>query len=885
MNTQLSPGTANIVTGVPERVGAPIEAFKEVGAVLTQRYWQNKQAHDSITTSLKNMPTLVDSVDKPKLAAKSKYVDEEFKRIIDTDNFHNATATVMNVSKTLTTDEDIKGINAAVNEYSSKTKKLEEGFEKNPMWRTYASSFKSRFLEQYEKQGGATDANGKPQPLSMALPTTDMDTSSEIKRVEEAARDMKAFVTTNFGNQTYVEPALLNEIEDPLIRQSLAKLSEDKVKVTDLSVDRLRSAAMEVLEADPDFKIKKAEIIRAEHRLNTGSDVVKAEQVSQFLKSKGSAFEREMSILVSPTFKKAVEDLQAKYLPIIQGTNSKEAYKANSEYNKKIADLKKNEDLYKEGQNALLNTMKEPELRQFYFGLQDSDITKNIVQNVDRFRQHEVDLNRHYFDNKAIDLVLAKRKEEAEGRATTNNNESDISEINLDYLNPDSDENKSFERLEATYLANKGADPKLKLAYESALAVRESKNRGLLYAFQGMDESIKRKTLTSSWGIFDDLSQAAFTKDKDKRYSKEFAKDLISGNKASTISMSANTLAGYVLQQIKPQELLSTSSNKLLIKYLNPLLKESGKGIGKDLEKAIYASINGIKGKFAKSIEENAGSSKIVPMTTITTIGTPTQSSQLERINVLESIFKGATTDLKAGTILDISKLDLAEGEYVGYEKINNKELNSDDLNNMAEASVQKLHTNGIYRGQGYTYLAKLPVYKKDDNGKAVFQRYIDKEVVYNGNSAIAEESTVAEANRLKSYIKPTEHTYYDAKQTAHNLMGNLGSHTLDVNGVNIQDRMSELERYGDRSFTKDIVLTKDDDFRNGSFIRVTGNNGVYTVEHKIRQNGRDITAIPYSTTNLKDIIEVTGVIKASNSGLDREIEDIVISDILRNGK
>jgi hypothetical protein len=36
---------------------------------------------------------------------------------------------------------------------------------------------------------------------------------------------------------------------------------------------------------------------------------------------------------------------------------------------------------------------------------------------------------------------------------------------------------------------------------------------------------------------------------------------------------------------------------------------------------------------------------------------------------------------------------------------------------------------------------------------------------------------------------------------------------------------------------------------------------------------------------NLKDIIEVTGFVKASNSGLDREVGDVIISDILRNGQ
>ena len=58
MNNQTNIGSANIISGVPERVGAPVDAFKEVGAVLTQRYWQNKQQMDGITIALKNAPII-----------------------------------------------------------------------------------------------------------------------------------------------------------------------------------------------------------------------------------------------------------------------------------------------------------------------------------------------------------------------------------------------------------------------------------------------------------------------------------------------------------------------------------------------------------------------------------------------------------------------------------------------------------------------------------------------------------------------------------------------------------------------------------------------------------------------------------------------------------
>ena len=71
-NEQQIAGSANMVSYIPDRVGLPLQTFKEVGAVLTQRYWQNKQAHDSITTSLKNMQVFDEETDKPILAEKVK---------------------------------------------------------------------------------------------------------------------------------------------------------------------------------------------------------------------------------------------------------------------------------------------------------------------------------------------------------------------------------------------------------------------------------------------------------------------------------------------------------------------------------------------------------------------------------------------------------------------------------------------------------------------------------------------------------------------------------------------------------------------------------------------------------------------------------------------
>ena len=60
MPTDNNIGSMNIITGVPQRVGAPVSDIVKVNQELTQRYWQNQQQNQQMTQALKNMPTLVD---------------------------------------------------------------------------------------------------------------------------------------------------------------------------------------------------------------------------------------------------------------------------------------------------------------------------------------------------------------------------------------------------------------------------------------------------------------------------------------------------------------------------------------------------------------------------------------------------------------------------------------------------------------------------------------------------------------------------------------------------------------------------------------------------------------------------------------------------------
>ena len=69
-------GSMNILTGVPERVGAPVSDIVKINTQLTQQYWKNQEQNQKINSALKNMPTIADSVDKQHIADASSKVNE-----------------------------------------------------------------------------------------------------------------------------------------------------------------------------------------------------------------------------------------------------------------------------------------------------------------------------------------------------------------------------------------------------------------------------------------------------------------------------------------------------------------------------------------------------------------------------------------------------------------------------------------------------------------------------------------------------------------------------------------------------------------------------------------------------------------------------------------
>ena len=391
-NNQQIAGSANIISGVPERVGLPIEAFKEVGAVLTQRYWQNKQAHDSITTSLKNMQVFDEETDKPILAEKSKVVDESFKRIVETDNYHNATSTVMDVSKMLSTDEDIKNIQYNVSNYNETFKKMEEGFKDNPRWREYIDVYKGMVKAKYKQDVAKT---GKPTKATMFIPTTDMDTSKELEDISKAMKDLETIKTTSFGNEKYVDAETLNAIGNPILQKVHAKLSEDKITRETITVERLRKAAMDLLEADPDYRRKQQEILQAEHFRNTGSLNVSKEHLNTLLDNVAPTQLNNLYLSLSPTYNKQQKDLQIAYTLAVDNNDLKSA----KEIENKFKVLNSNKDTFiKEGKNIYTNSLKPEVAESIYYNLQAKAMTDDIIKTADRFKVDKVDYDRHYID-------------------------------------------------------------------------------------------------------------------------------------------------------------------------------------------------------------------------------------------------------------------------------------------------------------------------------------------------------------------------------------------------------------------------------------------------------------------------------------------------------
>lgn len=859
-NNQQIAGSANIISGVPERVGMPVEAFKEVGAILTQRYYQNKQAHDSITTSLKNMQTIDDEVDKPMLAAKSKVVDDSFKRVVETDNYHNATSTVMDVSKFLSTDEGIKTLSYNVKNFSEKFAKMEEGFKDNPEWRKHIDTFKAMTKDAYKKQGGSVDANGKGLIANVFTPVTNMDTSDEVKAVNDAMKDLKAIRTVSFGNTQYVDKATLDTITNPILRQAVSKLSEDKTTRETITIERLEKAAMDVLAADSDFNTKKQEIIQAEHYKEYKTFDVTKEHLTKILDNTSKGELDEFYLKISPTYKKAFSDLQIKYTTAVNNKDEKAIKESELQYK----DLNNKKDIFiKEGKDFYTNKLPKEDIAKHYYSLQSEDITDKILATSHRHKVNNlVDLSRHYYETN-LSAVLKDSFDKSEATRAFNNAVStgvvgDITEI----YNPNSDVmlNVAAKEEALRVIKNKkGATQEEILAAQNAYDYANSQiaaaNGALLNTFEGMSSDQKKQVFRDAWSIFDDDSRNAFMNTKSIALWKK------DRDKINNTGLSA----------LQPEDLLKLSNDQILQKIgWNNLKDENGKQVNINSTITERSNIlNNLRQRLVKSISKSNDGRIMVTDYEIRNSGKTTPQMGMVKDAVISSMLSH-NEDGVSGQLRDMRTGKPLEGlNEIGYSKIDKPTL--DDINNNGGIDVTRIKSSR-FPGQD-VYKVTVPVKVEKDGVMKPTGEIREYLVGWQGNQSLSKEADVADLKNFGNLIRGGKATH-DVINTAFMLTGRLANTVSLANGKNVMQNINEIKSRISANPTQ--TYSHKMDLVQGvgnqrSMIEAVYNAKGIEVYYHATNNPRDRKLVASNFKDPEDIANVIGLIEAYNNGLDND--------------
>ena len=882
MNNNQQIGNINIVSGVPERVGMPVQVFKEVGAALTERYWQNKQMYDSITTSLKNMPTFDDTLDKKLLSEKSKMVDEKFKEVIDTDNFHNATATVMDVSKTLSTDEGIKALNYNVQQYNEQYKKMEEGFKDNPMWRTHIDTFKAITKSQYK---GSVDENGKAVVARIFIPKTDMDISKETAEINDAVSKLKVFKSQRFNGTVTHSSDILNQIDNKYVRAAVQDKYQDKTTFETIDLNRIERAAMDALNADPDFNLKKQEIIQVNHFKNKGTLNVTKQDLDEVLDNMLPSTSKELFLSLSKSYTDAKKNLQIAYSNAIDNKDEK----ALKSINEKFKLLEKNKDIfYKEGQEVYSTGLSEDDITSTYYNLLSNKITDDIVKTTHKFEVNNVTTDRHYFTNGLSSVLSEQAKKNEESRVFTTAIESGVIGDIKSLFDPDSELHKTIKLKEIALQQiknKKGATAeeiqKAQLEYDKANADVKSASDALYNTFVNLSKEDKEKVLKKAAG-WKGINKYAFVNNNEilKQLDESLAGIVDAGEIVikglgkmiglNTEYKEENSLVSQIqnYSKINPNDILKLSNEQLVKKYI----KSSDTKV-----LSTYSNyFSKLKSELANAINETQDGRIIVHDYEIRGSGTPTVYTRAVRDNIInaafdrnEDGFSKSLIDIKTGTFLQ-----LPEGS--GFSKIDKPDL--DNINNNGEIEVTRI-VSSRYPGKD-VYKLSVP---KRENVKGVWKNtgeFEEYTVAYDGNSQLSRQADISDLRNLGKVIK--SHGLTDEiVSTAFQLSRRIANQMNTYNGTNYQSLANEIESDMARNPNLKKVYSFDlvpPDGNNRIRYHANVRNGQITLS--LEQNGTE--SIVANNILPNGIPSIIGLSSAYNGGLDKETYDTLMK-IVRN--
>ena len=778
MANNMNMGSANIVTGIPERVGLPMEAIKEVGTILTQRYWQNKQVYSQINTALKNMPTIADEVDKPILTEKSKYIDDTFKRVIDTDNFHNATDVVMEVSQNLSTDEQLRALssNAATFSQAREEYKVRMNEKGNEALRMYEDDYARLIKEQYIKQGGSVDSNGKAQGIAIFSPKTNLNLDEETQRIEELVTKIPATIRDTFGNVEGISQQDLATIDDPEVRAILSRMptSETKTTIKTRDIPTIREAVINYLSTDADFKTKIQEITFINHYKNKGRTEVLPEDLKEVINNIGTV-PSDILIELSPLYNSELDKLKAKYASGMESKNIATRNKATSNFNKEFTALHHNE-VIKEDAISQLNNAPTEDITELYFNTLQGGLADRVVSSGDKYAISEITRDKHRFNTDAfLSAFLRQKKDVGDTRIAMNDNMSLSLPIESLITTTGSEMNKEYTQVKITYdnMIASLKDPKTANKYTSQQqadisakwqhlkSVYDSTQKNIYLNYSNLEESDKKDIKNTVKNIL--------TKHYYANKPTSTTREQFSITPSSRLSDNDRNISFGIVSSISEDDLISLSPVELLQKNITHA--RAYNQLSNEGKKEIMSVIRKAQGEASRKIVRTAETkgSITVPITYTSMLNEKTPSYHALKENIASSLVAGNLVNAFSNTAITEKSLGKDTNRPL-------KGITYDDLD-MNQMELKFVNSNNSLPPGNYIEIT-VPVRGTDTSGqykKDTPQQYRQFVVAYNGNDELY-KSVVTEMANIASKSLNNPVSYNEASTTIINQVKALGS-------------------------------------------------------------------------------------------------------------
>lgn len=899
---QFQGGNFTPITGLVEHTAKPLETFQKVGDALQERYWKAKQQYDVLDTTIKNMPMFDKEVDQQHIDRANKIISDKISPIIENDDFHKAQGTVMDLTKAINEDKGLKSISQAIALWTKDTEEFEKRFDKEPNLRSAEARRTAAAKIAYRKQGGALDANGNTQQLPIWNPTTNLDISEDIKRIQELAVKLRESANEN----TTIGTNLMNGdptnmfAGDPDMQAAMAILTKTKTTTKQLTEARIQELAKQTVEADPQYQTKLKEISQVT-LFNTEAKLeADQESIYRLISSDTKEAARKLALSVSPTYKAEVLALQHNYNIVAAKGNEKDANAAKKIYENAMSKLDNSEALIKEG-SAIVSNYKPEEINSMYLNMKVGQLNSSVIHSGDEFAFTKINRDIDQMTTHVFDAYM-KRKEEEGKLPLLSTLDIGTESLNnaLTLVDPLGQADKDFRLVEDMYNAaksnkeNGGRVPaSLELQYKGALANRNAIINSMGDAYNEADENTKHNINTNWWNIFksfgagDDIT-LEYSSGK-SRITAEHARNNPSANNSLLQVMSnpkvasktkIENMTNYTLQGIPKSELLKGNTKDLIRKYgLQTTMSTSD-------YMQVVKNIDAARFEFGRRVAEKTANSNtwMTPQTELMMQGEETAENLNLRYAGMKQLLSGNFVDIK-GVAWDAAKLT-AEG--VEFSPMKGKEITNADLNDNSEFQVSLVNHHGAQLNSDPMIKIVATKYKYDDDGKRTPNGYITTYGFLKGNSGIANAAILKNMNNLKTTLmtskdKATTQLAINHSKESANL---LGGTMTDETGANIYATVNSWQR---------------GNWKEGAIKSMTVGGLKCTI--KKVASGYRVVAIPqlnpqdiakgytvtekdvdrYNIANIGDFVTMIGYKKSLELGLDSQTLNILENQTIQN--